>query len=59
MDFESLDPQNACFRIDGVRFVHKRHVHKNVRKINQKENQHGAQNGALRNFIRHRFLMYF
>ena len=32
MDFEGLDPQNGCSRIDGVRFVQKWRVHENVWK---------------------------
>ena len=56
MDFGSLDPENGCFRIDGVRFVQKGHVHENVCEINENGSSNGAQKGALRQFVRHRFV---
>ena len=59
MDFEGLDPQNGCSRIDGVRFVQKGHVHENVCKMNENGNSNGTQKGALRQFVRHRLLIAF
>ena len=50
MDFESLEPPGTRSRLDGVRFVHKVHVHEKVReytKMKPKGTLKGSQGVSL------------